>query len=308
MSQEHSREWIPNINIGQDYDDRFLDAAIHYDRLHNLADFFGRDMPVHRHAQHLQIHYVKEGDINFHIDDKLYQVTGPSLFLTPPAIPHSFCTEEGAEGQVLTIQQRLLWQLFQASSGGEQDLTFNRGVCLVPRHLTESQQRHWRLIEEILRNIDAEWFSTDAPHKPLVMENLVSLLLIQINRLSTQQAHSTEVNNDDLRIYNRFTSEIERHFQDHWLLPAYTQAVGVSETRLNQICQRISNSSPKKLIRERLLQEIKRLLTFSGLSVNEIAFQMGFQDPAYFSRFFKNQLGVSPLNYRKQHRQEQHIK
>ena len=51
MSETNHTEWIPNIILGQDYDRRYLDAPIHYDVLENLAAFYGRDMPVHRHAQ-----------------------------------------------------------------------------------------------------------------------------------------------------------------------------------------------------------------------------------------------------------------
>lgn len=46
MSDRHP---IPNINIGQVYDQRYSDSEVHYDRLGNLAGFFGRNMPVHRH-------------------------------------------------------------------------------------------------------------------------------------------------------------------------------------------------------------------------------------------------------------------
>ena len=54
---------IPNINIGQVYDQRYNDADVHYDRLGNLAGFFGRNMPVHRHDRFFQVHYVKSGAV-----------------------------------------------------------------------------------------------------------------------------------------------------------------------------------------------------------------------------------------------------
>jgi AraC family 4-hydroxyphenylacetate 3-monooxygenase operon regulatory protein len=53
------RQPIPNINIGQVYDQRYSDAEVHYDKLGNLAGFFGRNMPVHRHDRFFQVHYVK---------------------------------------------------------------------------------------------------------------------------------------------------------------------------------------------------------------------------------------------------------
>ena len=77
--------------------------------------------------------------------------------------------------------------------------------------------------------------------------------------------------------------------------------MGVSESRLNQICQSISNSSPKQLINDRLLQEMKRLLIFSNQTSKEIGYQLGFNDPAYFCRFFRRQTDMTTQQYRKVH-------
>lgn len=299
INNQNPAEWIPNINIGEDYDRRYADATIHYDALGNLASFFGRDMPVHRHAQYLQIHYIERGTINFHIDDQLYQTQGPALFLTPPAIPHSFQTEDDAPGHVLTVHQSVIWRLMKRNMQISQELELNRGICVTRADLDREQIRHWRMIEQTFANLSEEWRAEDTAMS-LVLENLTCLLVIQVARLSSRQAVSSSVSNDDLRIFHQFTDQVERHFRDHWLLPEYTRVIGVSESRLNQICKQISNSSPKKLITERVLREVKRLLTFSGRSINEICYDVGFKDPAYFSRFFKKQTGVSPLCYRKQ--------
>jgi AraC family 4-hydroxyphenylacetate 3-monooxygenase operon regulatory protein len=136
--------------------------------------------------------------------------------------------------------------------------------------------------------------------KNLAIDSLVRLLLIRIARLSSKRAESIAVNNDDLRLFHRFSDLVEEHYRKHWHLPQYTDHMGVSESRLNQICQRISNRSPKKLIHDRIVQETKRLLTFSNLGINEICFELGFADPAYFSRFFKKHAGLTAQQYRKQ--------
>ena len=65
---------IPNINIGQVYDQRYSDAEVHYDKLGNLAGFFGRNMPVHRHDRFFQVHYVKSGAVRVYLDDRQFVV------------------------------------------------------------------------------------------------------------------------------------------------------------------------------------------------------------------------------------------
>lgn len=301
--EQASSGWIPNINIGEDYDRRYIDAPIHYESIDNLAVFFGRDMPIHRHAQYFQIHYIEAGDINFHIDDKLFQVRGPALFFTPPAIPHSFQIMKKTNGHVLTIRQSIIWDLMKRGLQMDSGLNLNRGICLTANNMEVKKQKQWLLIQQLLENIKDEWLSI-SPTKPLVLENFVYLLIIQIARLSSRQVQSSLVNNEDLRLFHRFSHEIESHLHEHWHLSDYTKSIGVSESRLYQICKRISNSSPKKIIRERLLQEVKRMLTFSNLSSNKIAYELGFNDPAYFSRFFKTQTGMTPHAFRKDQTQQ----
>lgn len=297
-TQKREAEWIPNIVMGEDYDQKYADAQIHYDALGNLASFFGRDMPVHRHASYLQVHYFEAGAINFHIDDQLYRVQGPALFLTPPATPHSFQSENHTAGHVLTVHQSIIWRLMKQDLQIEQELDLTRGICLTREGLADNQHNQWTMIEQALINLSEEW-QADHLAKSLILENLTCFIAIQIIRLSTRRAVSSSVSNDDLRIFHQFSDAIEQHFRDQWLLPEYTRSIGVSESRLNQVCKQISNNSPKKIIMERVLREIKRLLTFSGKSVNEICYELGFKDPAYLSRFFKNQTGMSPLGYRK---------
>ncbi|MBP8780668.1 MAG: helix-turn-helix domain-containing protein [Alicycliphilus sp.] len=64
------------------------------------------------------------------------------------------------------------------------------------------------------------------------------------------------------------------------------------------VCRRIADLPSKRLVYERLMQESKRLLLFTGGSVNEICYQLGFKDPAYFSRFFVRYAGLTPSAYR----------
>jgi AraC family 4-hydroxyphenylacetate 3-monooxygenase operon regulatory protein len=82
-----TRTPIPNIDIGQVYDLRYADSEVHYEELGKLADFFGRNMPVHRHDRFFQVHYVKSGSVRVYLDEQLYHQQGPLFFLTPPTTP-----------------------------------------------------------------------------------------------------------------------------------------------------------------------------------------------------------------------------
>ncbi|BDB20645.1 transcriptional regulator [Pseudomonas sp. CYM-20-01] len=276
---------IPNINIGQVYDQRYSDAEVHYDKLGNLAGFFGRNMPVHRHDRFFQVHYVKSGAVRVYLDDRQFVESGPMFFLTPPTVPHAFVTEADADGHVLTVRQQLVWGLIDA------DPSLASGAACVA--LTAGDHGLDQLFEELNDEINAARAGRAA-----ALDSLTRLIMIRLLRLCAHSLPARPTRHEDLRIFHRFNELIEAHYLEHWPLSRYAEGIGVTEARLNEVCRRLADLPSKRLILERVMQEAKRLLLFTGSSANEICYQLGFKDPAYFSRFFLRYAQVTPGEYR----------
>ncbi|MCF5140918.1 4-hydroxyphenylacetate catabolism regulatory protein HpaA [Pseudomonas edaphica] len=276
---------IPNINIGQVYDQRYSDAEVHYDKLGNLAGFFGRNMPVHRHDRFFQVHFVKSGAVRVYLDDRQFVESGPMFFLTPPTVPHAFVTEPDADGHVLTVRQQLVWALIDA------DPSLASGAACVA--LTADAEGLDQLFGELSSEINAQRAGRAA-----ALESLTRLIMIRLLRLCANSLPARPTRHEDLRIFHRFNELIEAHYLEHWPLARYAEGIGVTEARLNEVCRRLADLPSKRLILERLMQEAKRLLLFTGSSANEICYQLGFKDPAYFSRFFLRYAQVTPGEYR----------
>ncbi len=98
----------------------------------------------------------------------------------------------------------------------------------------------------------------------------------------------------ELKLFQRFNQMIDSHYHQHWTVPDYARELHLTESRLTDICRRFANRSPKRLIFDRQLREAKRLLLFSDSAVNEIAWQLGFKDPAYFARFLAARSAARP--------------
>lgn len=291
---------IPNIDIGQVYDQRYAEADVHYEALGKLADFFGRNMPVHRHDRFFQVHYVMSGAVRVYLDEQRYQGEGPMFFLTPPTFTHAFVTEAGSDGHVLTVRQQLIWPLLKAEFGlaaGPQLWPVCVAMAELPSQFDEEIARLDMLFAELRREI-----SDNRPGRALGLEGLTRLIFISLLRLSAQSSAAQPARREDLVIYQRFNALIEEQYENHWPLSRYAEQLGVTEARLNDICRRVADLPSKRLVFDRVMQEAKRLLLFSGGSVNEICYQLGFKDPAYFSRFFTRNAGMSPGEYRTRNR------
>lgn len=287
---------IPNINIGQVYDQRYADSEVHYDKLGNLAGFFGRNMPVHRHDRFFQVHYVKSGVVRVYLDDQQFVEKGPMFFFTPPTVPHAFVTDADADGHVLTVRQQLVWQLIEADATLSPSAQLP-AACVALDRLGEQHQPEVRRLALMFEELRAEISEPAAGHRSALV-SLTQLIMLSLLRLCVHSLEATPARHEDLLVFHRFNELIEGHYLEHWPLARYAEAMGVTEARLNDICRRIADLPSKRLVLERLMQEAKRLLLFTGSSINEICYQLGFKDPAYFSRFFQRYAQSTPGEYR----------
>ena len=296
----NNNEPIPNINIGQVYDHRYADAEVHYDALAPMADFFGRNMPAHRHDRFFQVHFVSSGLVRVYLDERQYHEHGPMFFLTPPTVTHAFVTQADAQGHVLTVRQQLVWELLE-ESGDLADPAEVVPMCVA--HAQLEPARHGEL-ERLARLFDAlgDEAAGDGAGRELAVRSLARLIFIRLFRLSGSALPSQPARHEDLAVFQRFQILIQDHHAHHWTLRQYADALDITENRLNEICRRTAGKPSKRLVFDRQVQEARRLLIFTAASINEIGYRLGFNDPAYFSRFFTRETGMTPGHYRRHNR------
>ena len=286
---------IPNIDFGQVFDLRYEDAEVHCEGLGRLANFFGRNMVAHRHVGMYQVHLLRRGEIRLRLDELHFHTRAPLFFLTPPSVTHAFVISDDAEGDVLTVRQSVLLALFEEDPGGRLAHWVNQPFCL---ELDQGDQSN-RLMSyfDMLR---AE-FRNGRLGRELSLLALARLTFVAMAGLSQTSGHvlpNRRLRQVDLQVYRDFNSLIETHFRDHWSLEQYAQALRLTPSRLNDICRRVADLSSKHIVHDRLLQEAKRLLLFSAVPVSQIAYELGFKDVSYFSRFFRRHLHVPPGEWR----------
>ncbi|MAY43287.1 MULTISPECIES: 4-hydroxyphenylacetate catabolism regulatory protein HpaA [unclassified Neptuniibacter] len=289
---------IPNIDIGHAYDQHYVDADIHYEHLEKLADFFGRNMPVHHHDRFYQLHVILNGTVRVHLDETSYIVEGPMFFLTPPTIPHAFVTDNNATGHVITARQQLVWELMggMVPTGWGSSSFMNSPLCVA---LSPKADVNAERMLHLLSLMADENKHSNMEHA-VALKALLQLVLIDISRLSDQNQPQQKTRKEDVRIFHRFNELIETHYREHLTLSQYSDIIGVTEARLNEICRRLAGQPSKRLIMDRLTQEARRLLTFSSTTITEISYQLGFKDPAYFARFFRRNAGATATEYREE--------
>jgi AraC family transcriptional activator of pobA len=99
-------------------------------------------------------------------------------------------------------------------------------------------------------------------------------------------------------LVQRYRALVELHLRRHQPLGFYAQALKVTPDHLSRSCRAVTGLSALELLHERMVLEARRLLAYTDAGVAEVARELGFGDPAYFSRFFARQCGASPQAYR----------
>jgi AraC family transcriptional activator of pobA len=118
-------------------------------------------------------------------------------------------------------------------------------------------------------------------------------LLVELNSAYFKNKESTNILNTNLSKFIEFKLVVETHLTEQPSINTIAEKLALTTNSLYRIVKEYSGSSPKDFLTNRLMIEAKRKLHYSNLSVKELAYELGFNDPDYFSRLFKKCTGKS---------------
>jgi len=133
----------------------------------------------------------------------------------------------------------------------------------------------------------------------LILKALLKVFLLKLIRIKEHVFTAQDVNQK--RVYE-FMMLLEENYQQERNADFYASLLGISSKRLNQILKEKLDKTGMQLIHDRIILEAKRQIIHSENTLKEIAYDLGFSDRPYFSRFFKKQTGSSPEDFQKQAR------
>jgi AraC family transcriptional regulator, transcriptional activator of pobA len=134
----------------------------------------------------------------------------------------------------------------------------------------------------------------------LILKAMLKVFLLKLIRIKENVFTTQDVNQK--RVYE-FMMQLEENYQLQRNAEFYADLQGISSKRLNQVLKEKLDKTAMQLIHDRIILEAKRKIIHSDSTLKEIAFDLGFSDRPYFSRFFKKQTGSSPEDFQKQARE-----
>lgn len=150
----------------------------------------------------------------------------------------------------------------------------------------------------ICNNIAEELSHPTDNSKPILLKNLLHNFLLHAEREKRKQGFTEFKKGADLDYTLLFRDLLEVNYTKLKSVNDYAQLIFISEKRLGQATTKILDKSPKEVINDRILLEARRLLVHTNLSIKEIGQELGFEDPAYFVRYFKKNTETTPVEFR----------
>lgn len=135
-------------------------------------------------------------------------------------------------------------------------------------------------------------------------EYIQSLVVYSVDALDgkgnalSQRVRPAAVSSRQVELYNRLMALVAEHYRDARDVAFYAQQMRVTTKYLSQITRRLTDKSPKQVISDYLMREVERDLISTSLTIQEIAYQYGFETQSLFCKFFRNQRGCSPTAFR----------
>lgn len=252
-----------------------------------------KDLP-HRH-DYYTILWATNACGDHYIDYQHFLIKPNRIFFVNPGQVHQVITFDRPEGFVIMftpeyLQQNMISTEFLTNLG-----LFSDSAATPPLIVDTKGQNKLLQIVKDLRNA----FIGQTPFRNEQLSSYLKLFLIECNNYAPVPSDSnTQGLQSGKLIINKFKSEVELHFTDWHKVNLYAEALHISADYLNSVVKATIGKTAKEFIQHRICLEAKRLGVHTQLSSKEIAFELGFEDPSHFSKFFKSIEGKSFSDFR----------
>ena len=241
------------------------------------------------------IFWIKEGKGTYHIDFEKFSFDGNVLFFLSPGQVFTVDTEEIKEAYRLTFVRD-----FYCIQTHDKEISCN-GVLFNNIYETpfiQLEEKESKKLNFILSELIDEFKLNEAAQYDMLQSYLKQFIIHSVRVRKERHIIKDDV---ESKLFKDFSTLVEFNFTKLHSVTDYAERLGVSPKSITKHFQKIGTQKPSDFIKNRIVLEAKRKLIYSDASVKEIAFDLGFNDPAYFTRFFTKATSFSPLNFKKQH-------
>lgn len=246
------------------------------------------------------ITFVTEGEGKFSIDNQTNEAASRDVFFSKPGEIRNWDTRHIVNGYALIFEDEFLSSLFKDSLFVQHLSFFQSGKTSSKLQLPD--ELYMRILQ-ILHNIKTE-IDSYRQNDVYVLRALLYEVLMLLDREykkvnMEEETTSKEVGNIHI---DKFMKLVESHLKEQHSVQYYADKLCITPNYLNEIVTSTKGISAKQYIRNKVMDEAQRLLTYTDFPISDIAFELHFSTVSYFIRSFRQYTGTTPLLYRRTHK------
>jgi AraC-like DNA-binding protein len=251
--------------------------------------------------QFVKILFVKAGG-NVTVDFQEYNLQQDALFFISPGQFNEPGKEAG--GKMLYYNRDFYCVEIHDKEVACDGILFHNVYDIPVVYLNESQSA---MIFSTFEEIGNEF-----QHQDSSMEEMLRILLKKIIIIGTRIWKGEHIITGDeagyeIEFLRKFSQLVEWHYNKYHTVAEYADLLKITPKALNKRITKANGAGPNEIIKERIILEAKRLLVHTSMSVKEIGYKLGYDDPSYFIRLFSNQTSGSPQTFRMKYRAQQPV-
>jgi AraC family transcriptional activator of pobA len=284
---------VPNFALyGTQAQPAWLDL-VHFERIPERSGLFNWEIDPHFHDALIQVLYPVRGGGETFIDDRKWVLQTPCLIVAPARSVHGFRWHPDIDGPVITAAQRPLESLAAVAAPGLLRWIRTPNVLHV-----DPASRHADALMRLFDAIEREAMTYVQGRMAAGMSLLVALF-VQIARMGqSAEAGPEMVRSRKSTQIERFRALLDERCRARPSVEGCAAELGITAGQLTRLCREVMGMSTLEAINARVVHEAQRELVYSSLSIKQVAADLGFDDEAYFGRFFKKQTGFRPTEFR----------
>lgn len=233
--------------------------------------------------------FCTAGEVTVSVDESEYILIPNTVLTITSGQIHYFTNNKFAQGYVLEFTYN-----FFCKDDTDMELIFHNGLfCHFAMNeiiLVDNNQIVIDQLEAITKELIEE------PYQYLIsVHSRIELILVEVNR--TKIKRGDEIYKPDA-LFLHFLETVLRNFDKNLSVAEIADLIGTTESKLNELSKLHCDKTAQNIIFGLIISEAKRLFNYEKLSVKEVAYALGFNDPFYFSNFFKKHTNISPKAYK----------
>lgn len=242
--------------------------------------------------------FVTRGDCTHVVDFEAIRCRPGSVLVLQPSQVEQFDVETPWDGWLVLFRPE---QLF-ASQDKTRDLGLVQAVSELPVQLVLDGAEA-RLLQQSIAQMHLDGrLQADKPEAQALLLHQLFAVLLRLVLAHQQQCSDGTAKSSELDRFRRFRLLLDQSFAKWHTLAQYADAIGCTSRTLTRVTLNVAGISAKAFVTNRISLEAKRLLAHTGMPVASISDELGFDDSSNFTKFFRREVGCTPIEFRSGYR------